>query len=421
MNNEPTLDFSPERLTEIHRSPVRQHAGDCGYDLFVSKEVTVLPYSYADVPHNIKVAMPHGSWGFLVGRSSTFRNKGLLVLPGIIDNGYRGELFAMVYNPGQSPVTINLYERIAQLILVPMNTPPVRLVAELPEGDDRGSNGFGSTDRVKIGEKCFYPQGEIHTHREIGPATGRIHKGDLVSVGTDGRGVSPVCTCYLLRDGTGLMSPEVMCCRCSQPWEYLQDQVQCTGKGCGHRPDIGELRARFHTEPVEVTAIGDDTPKYQPDYTVCDWDADLTRTPSIVCLCGSTKFWREFIRVNAELTIRGNIVLSVGCDMQGDDDMFQHLSESERARVKDRLDQLHMAKIRMADQVHVLNVGGYIGQSTTNEIRYAVTRGLPVTFLHPELVTAGQLKGFGIEHRPAGFSPANLRERVRFIGGGRFA
>ena len=102
--------------------------------------------------------------------------------------------------------------------------------------------------------------------------------------------------------------------------------------------------------------------------------ADYGSRPKIVCLCGSTKFEYAFECAAKSETLAGNIVLSVGifCHRQG---------EVVPEDVKNRLDELHMAKIRLADEILVLNVGGYIGDSTLREVDYAMEIGKPVRWL----------------------------------------
>ena len=111
--------------------------------------------------------------------------------------------------------------------------------------------------------------------------------------------------------------------------------------------------------------------------------ADLARTPmpKVVCLCGSTRFKREFIDANFRETLVGNIVLTVGWFSHVDAEVF-YPSESQ----KTALDELHKRKIDLADEVLVLNVGGYIGDSTRSEIEYALRTGVPVRYLEPHEV-----------------------------------
>jgi hypothetical protein len=99
--------------------------------------------------------------------------------------------------------------------------------------------------------------------------------------------------------------------------------------------------------------------------------------PTIICLCGSTRFGDAFREANLRETLRGRIILTVGCDFKGDDAMG--LSAEDKVR----LDDLHKRKIDLADEVFVLNVGGYIGDSTRSEIEYATAHGKPVRYLEP--------------------------------------
>lgn len=100
--------------------------------------------------------------------------------------------------------------------------------------------------------------------------------------------------------------------------------------------------------------------------------------PTIVCLCGSTRFFDEFRRQNLRLTLAGVIVLSIGCDTKADGDIAE-IHDVEQAKAD--LDELHKRKIDLADEVLVLNVGGYTGDSTRSEIDYALRRGKPITYL----------------------------------------
>jgi hypothetical protein len=98
--------------------------------------------------------------------------------------------------------------------------------------------------------------------------------------------------------------------------------------------------------------------------------------PRIVTLCGSTKFREAFEAANRRLTLEGVIVLSVGC--------FGHCGDPLSLHQKTELDALHFRKIEMSDSIFVLNVNGYIGESTTNEIAYAFSLGKGVDFYQPK-------------------------------------
>lgn len=104
---------------------------------------------------------------------------------------------------------------------------------------------------------------------------------------------------------------------------------------------------------------------------------------TIVCLCGSTRFSQAFHDANLHETLNGNIVLSIGCDMRSDGELFADMTEDERDDVKRRLDALHLDKIALADEVLILNVGGYIGDSTRRELLHAQNLGKTVRWLEP--------------------------------------
>ena len=104
--------------------------------------------------------------------------------------------------------------------------------------------------------------------------------------------------------------------------------------------------------------------------------------PTIVCLCSSTRFHTAFQEANYRETMAGKIVLSVGYYPHATQEVHGELVGCTPEQ-KVALDELHMRKIDLADEVLVLNVGGYIGQSTSNEIRYASITGKPIRYLEP--------------------------------------
>ena len=95
----------------------------------------------------------------------------------------------------------------------------------------------------------------------------------------------------------------------------------------------------------------------------------------VITLCGSTRFKEHFLEVQKKLTLEGNIVISVG--------MFGHVGDEEALQyeVKAMLDRQHLAKIDLADDIFVINVDNYIGDSTRKEIEYAKAKGKHVGFL----------------------------------------
>jgi len=107
--------------------------------------------------------------------------------------------------------------------------------------------------------------------------------------------------------------------------------------------------------------------------------ADRPR-PTIVCLCGSTRFMEAFFDAGWRETLAGKIVLSVGVCKHADAD-GAHGAEALGQDVADRLDELHLRKIDLADEVLILNVGDYVGDSTMRELQYARKSGKSVMWL----------------------------------------
>jgi hypothetical protein len=94
---------------------------------------------------------------------------------------------------------------------------------------------------------------------------------------------------------------------------------------------------------------------------------------SVITLCGSTRFKDHFEKVNKKLTLAGNVVISVGC--------YRHSGDIFTQSEKVMLDEIHKQKIDMADIIYVINVGGYIGQSTRSEIDYATAHNKKIVYL----------------------------------------
>ena len=95
----------------------------------------------------------------------------------------------------------------------------------------------------------------------------------------------------------------------------------------------------------------------------------------VITLCGSTRFKDAFLEVQKRPTLEGNIFISVGLfGHSGDDDVWME-------GTKEMLDDMHKRKIDMADAIYVINVGGYIGESTQSEIEYAQRNGKTIEYL----------------------------------------
>ena len=98
----------------------------------------------------------------------------------------------------------------------------------------------------------------------------------------------------------------------------------------------------------------------------------MTGNYKVITLCGSTRFKDEFIEIQRKLTLEGNIVISVG--------LFDY-SGNITDKQKTMLNNMHKSKIDMADEIYVINKGGYIGESTRDEIEYAKSKKIPIKYM----------------------------------------
>ena len=103
----------------------------------------------------------------------------------------------------------------------------------------------------------------------------------------------------------------------------------------------------------------------------------MVGTYPVITLCGSTRFKEQFMEAQKRLTLEGNIVISVG--------LFGHSGDQEvwTEGTKEMLDDMHKRTIDLADAIFVINVGGYIGESTRSEIDYARRHGKQIRYLEP--------------------------------------
>ena len=114
-----------------------------GYDLYSYENQTITPNKIKLIDTGISIRVPEGTYGRIAPRSSVSK-KGILINAGVIDRDYRGPVKVMVHNLSNNDYVINKNDRIAQLILEQIKTPPVELVEELDD-TERGDGGFGST------------------------------------------------------------------------------------------------------------------------------------------------------------------------------------------------------------------------------------------------------------------------------------
>src|SRR4051794_19437799 len=102
----------------------------------------------------------------------------------------------------------------------------------------------------------------------------------------------------------------------------------------------------------------------------------------VITLCGSARFEAEFAEINQRLTMEGCVVISLGMFSLPELPGYDWTADS--SNLKGRLGDVHLQKIRVADEVFIVDPGGYVGESTRREIAYAESLGKPVRFLSRE-------------------------------------
>ena len=139
-----------QRLRPTARLPKNATPGSAGYDLCADLEgpVVIPPRATVKVPTGLAMAIRPGLAGFVFARSGLGINHGIVPANcvGVIDSDYRGEVVVGLYNHTDQPFTVQPGDRIAQLVLLRVETPPVEECETLPD-TQRGAGGFGSTGR----------------------------------------------------------------------------------------------------------------------------------------------------------------------------------------------------------------------------------------------------------------------------------
>lgn len=135
------------RLDLRAQLPTRAYSGDAGLDLYALEPLTLAPGERAAVRTGIAIEIPHGHAGLVLPRSGLSARHGIALVnaPGLIDAGYRGELKVLLFNTDRvASFAVAPGDRIAQLVLVRVESPEVAEVEELAI-TERGQGGFGSS------------------------------------------------------------------------------------------------------------------------------------------------------------------------------------------------------------------------------------------------------------------------------------
>ena len=138
------MEICFKKVSEFAKTPTRATDGAAGYDLYVSRLISIRQHSSELVPSGVAFELPEGYYATVHLRSSMCK-RGIVGSTGIIDNDYTGEVFVMATNLTNKIITINPGERIGQIIFHKSDTTELKEVDRELKKTDRGSGGFGST------------------------------------------------------------------------------------------------------------------------------------------------------------------------------------------------------------------------------------------------------------------------------------
>lgn len=143
-----TLKALKCKVTDPKYTPTRAHPGDAGLDLKAAENALLFPGDRQAVDTGVSVEIPDGYVGLVCARSGNAARRGVGIVNGVgvIDAGYRGPVNVLLINHGRDNVTVRRGDRIAQLLIVPIETPSVEIVGSLSDSE-RGTGGLGSTGR----------------------------------------------------------------------------------------------------------------------------------------------------------------------------------------------------------------------------------------------------------------------------------
>ncbi len=136
--------------SENTKVPLRGSSESAGTDLYAATEHIIQPGDRTLVSTDIIMKLPSGTYGQIAPRSS-MAVKGIDIGAGIIDSDYRGEIKVLLINASKTPFAVNIGERIAQILILPVISPKYHIYYGIPDNDvldtERGAGGFGSTGK----------------------------------------------------------------------------------------------------------------------------------------------------------------------------------------------------------------------------------------------------------------------------------
>ncbi|MBY0309774.1 dUTP diphosphatase [Patescibacteria group bacterium] len=135
-----------KKIDPAAKVPSFAHSTDAGLDVCSLEEVVILPGERKSLRTGIAMAIPEGHVGLVWDKSGIAHKGGLKTLGGVIDAGYRGEIFVGLLNAGDSAYTFAVGDKVAQILIQTIVQPELVVADELPEAD-RGEGAFGSTGK----------------------------------------------------------------------------------------------------------------------------------------------------------------------------------------------------------------------------------------------------------------------------------
>ena len=137
------------KIKKMHpdaRVPTYANPGDAGMDLYAVERTVIRPGKMAFIATGIAVELPRGTVGLIWDKSGLASRHGLKIMGGVIDEGYRGELQMCLANLGKKSVTLEVGDKISQMLIQSVHQPKIRVVQVLSDSQ-RGAKGWGSSGR----------------------------------------------------------------------------------------------------------------------------------------------------------------------------------------------------------------------------------------------------------------------------------
>jgi dUTP pyrophosphatase len=133
------------KLTSTAKTPTKAHPTDAGFDLYADGHNLIAPGCRAKIPTGIALEIPDGLVGLVWPRSKLANTYGLDILAGVVDAPYRGEIMISVINHGDKPFEVFTGDKIAQLIIQPVELVTLEEVRTLSDSD-RGASGINDSE-----------------------------------------------------------------------------------------------------------------------------------------------------------------------------------------------------------------------------------------------------------------------------------